>query len=137
MKWFIKNFKEYGIFRGRARREEYWMFYLFAILIEFAVVIVGAMFDAMFGNFNGGDSFPFVMITLISIYGLALVIPGLAVMTRRLHDTGRSGWWYFISLVPYIGAIVLFVFLVLDSTPGTNQYGPNPKGIEGYKFTNE
>jgi uncharacterized membrane protein YhaH (DUF805 family) len=61
------------------------------------------------------------------IYGLAVLIPGLAVAVRRLHDTGRSGWWLLIGLVPLIGAIVLIVFMATDGEPGDNAYGPNPK----------
>ena len=61
------------------------------------------------------------------IYALAVLIPGLAVSVRRLHDTERSGWWLLIALVSLVGAIVLLVFMVQDSTPGQNQYGANPK----------
>lgn len=63
------------------------------------------------------------------IYSLALLVPSLSVGARRLHDTGRSGWWQLLMLIPLIGAIILIVFLVLDSTPGDNKYGPNPKGV--------
>ncbi len=63
---------------------------------------------------------------LMIIYGLAVLVPSIAVVVRRLHDTGHSGWWYLISFVPYVGGIVLFVFLLLASTPGDNVYGPNP-----------
>ncbi len=65
------------------------------------------------------------------IYLLAVLLPGIAVSIRRLHDTDRSGWWLLIGLIPFVGAIVVFVFTVLDSTPGENQYGPNPKEAEG------
>lgn len=64
---------------------------------------------------------------LSGLYTLAVLIPSIAVSVRRLHDTNRSGWWLLISLVPLVGAIVLFVFLVLDSHPGEHQYGSNPK----------
>jgi uncharacterized membrane protein YhaH (DUF805 family) len=64
---------------------------------------------------------------LSGLYTLAVLIPSIAVSVRRLHDTNRSGWWLLISLVPLVGAIVLLVFLVLDSQPGENQYGSNPK----------
>jgi uncharacterized membrane protein YhaH (DUF805 family) len=67
---------------------------------------------------------------ILGLYGLAVFIPSLAVGVRRLHDTGRSGWWLLISLVPIIGIIVLIVFLVQDSQNGTNQYGENPKGVD-------
>ena len=64
-----------------------------------------------------------------TIYNLAVLIPGFAVLFRRLHDTGRSGWWWLIAFIPLIGIIVLLVFCCLDSQPGENQYGPNPKGL--------
>jgi uncharacterized membrane protein YhaH (DUF805 family) len=64
------------------------------------------------------------------IYTLAILIPSIAVTVRRLHDTGRSGWWWLIGLIPLIGWIVLFVFMVLDSDPETNEYGPSPKATE-------
>ena len=66
---------------------------------------------------------------LVSLYALVLLLPSLAVGARRLHDTGRSGWWLLIGLVPLIGSIVLIIFFVLDSQPGDNPYGPNPKGM--------
>ena len=64
-----------------------------------------------------------------AIYSLAVLIPGFAVFCRRMHDTGRSGWWWLIGLIPFVGVIVLLVFCCLDSQPGDNQYGPNPKGL--------
>ena len=68
-------------------------------------------------------------IGLIGIYYLAIIIPSIAVAIRRLHDTGRSGWWYLISLIPLIGSIILIVFFCEDSKPGVNQWGPNPKEV--------
>ena len=64
---------------------------------------------------------------ILGLYGLAILLPGLAVAIRRLHDTGRSGWWLFISLVPLIGSFILLYFYLQNSQPGVNQYGPNPK----------
>jgi uncharacterized membrane protein YhaH (DUF805 family) len=64
------------------------------------------------------------------VFALAIILPVLALGVRRLHDTNRSGWWVLLGFIPIIGSIVLFVFYVVDSTPGDNQYGPNPKGVE-------
>lgn len=64
---------------------------------------------------------------LTTIYILAIILPGLAVSVRRLHDTNRSGWWLLIDLIPFIGSLVLFLFMIQDSQPGENRYGPNPK----------
>ena len=66
---------------------------------------------------------------LIFVYAVAVFVPSLAMSVRRLHDTGRSGWFLLLNLIPYIGGIIVFVFSVLDSQPGANQYGPNPKGL--------
>jgi uncharacterized membrane protein YhaH (DUF805 family) len=68
---------------------------------------------------------------LEGIFALAVLIPGISVTVRRLHDTNRSGWWWWIQLVPIVGGIVLLIFMFTDSTPGGNQYGPNPKGVIG------
>jgi uncharacterized membrane protein YhaH (DUF805 family) len=66
------------------------------------------------------------------IFSLAAFLPSLAIMVRRLHDIGRSGWWYFIAFVPFVGGIVLLIFTLLDSEPGPNLYGPNPKGVQAF-----
>ena len=118
MNWYIDAWKNYVNFQGRARRKAYWMFVLFNII---AIVVLG-MIDGALGL--GGQSGYGI---LSGIYSLAIILPGLAVAVRRLHDTGRSGWWMLIGLVPVVGPIVLLVFFVQDSQPGGNQFGPNPK----------
>jgi uncharacterized membrane protein YhaH (DUF805 family) len=118
MNWYFEVLKKYAVFSGRARRMEYWMFALFNSIIS----IVLAILDAALGFSDKGGGGP-----LGGLYSLAVLIPGLAVSVRRLHDIGRSGWWLFIGLIPCVGVIVLLVFMVQDSDPGENQYGPNPK----------
>jgi uncharacterized membrane protein YhaH (DUF805 family) len=114
MNWFLDAIKnKYATFSGRARRTEYWMFLLFYVLIAFAIAIVEAVIHL------GG--------ILSVLFGLGMLVPSLAVTVRRLHDTSRSGWWILIALIPAIGTIILLIFMVLDSTPGSNDYGPNPK----------
>jgi len=107
---------QYATFSGRARRSEFWWFALFAFLLY----IVAGIIDAAIGNQVVG-----------LLVALALFIPSLAVTVRRLHDTGRSGWWILVGLIPLVGFIVLLVFEVQDSQPGTNNYGPSPKGGGG------
>lgn len=119
MNWYIEVFKKYAVFNGRARRKEYWYFVLFSILITIVLNII----DIFAGTFNAEAQVGI----LGGLYGLAILIPGIAVGVRRLHDTNRSGWWMLIVLIPLIGAIVLIVFMVFDSNPEENQYGPNPK----------
>lgn len=121
MNWYFQALKKYTVFNGRSRRKEYWYFVLFNTIIS----IVLAVIDVVTGSFS-----PEAGIGLLGgIYTLAVLIPGIAVAVRRLHDTGRSGWWLLIGLIPIIGAIVLLVFMVQDSNPGQNQYGPNPKEV--------
>ncbi|WP_370295061.1 DUF805 domain-containing protein [Rossellomorea marisflavi] len=125
MSWFLKSLKQYADFRGRARRQEYWMFSLFSIIFGLAlyfVILISLIIDSMGLGILG--------FLLFGIYYLAIFVPSLAVTVRRLHDTGRSGWWYFISFVPLAGGIILLVFCCLDSENGNNQWGSNPKNSD-------
>ena len=119
MNWYLTVLKKYAVFSGRARRKEYWMFVLFNLIFT----IVAVLLDNLLGTAIEDVGYGLFYI----LYMLAVIIPSLAVMVRRLHDTGKSGWWFFISLVPLIGSIWLLVLMVTDSQPGENQYGPNPK----------
>ena len=122
MNYFIDCLtKKYACFSGRARRQEYWLFFLFNFIAAFVVGFIGGFLASV----TGVDAFAF----LGAIYNLAVLIPSFAVFCRRMHDTGRSGWWWLIALIPFVGWIVLLVFCCLDSQPGENQYGPNPKGL--------
>jgi len=119
MKWFLKVVKDnYANFKGRAQRKEFWMFQLFAIIFGILLVIIDGITGSLdpisgYGLFSG-------------VFTLALIIPTIAVGVRRLHDTGRSGWWYFAVIVPLLGLIVL-VFWCFDSDKDENKYGENPK----------
>lgn len=119
MNWYIKALKKYAVFNGRARRRECWLFVLFNIIITVALAVI----DGVTGSFSAEAG----MGMLTGIYALAVLLPGVAVAVRRLHDTDRSGWWLLIALVPLIGGLVLLVFMVQDGKPGDNYYGPNPK----------
>lgn len=121
MNWFLLALKKYAQFSGRSRRKEYWFFALFYLIIAFVVGFIDGAAGTMMAEGKVG--------ILGLILGLAFLIPSLAVGVRRLHDTGRSGWWLLIAFVPLIGVIVLIVFYVQDSQPGDNQYGPNPKEV--------
>jgi uncharacterized membrane protein YhaH (DUF805 family) len=112
---------QYVGFTGRARRSEFWWWFLFTVLVGIVVSILDQILGTTVGEgFNQTGVFG-------TIASLALILPNLAVSVRRLHDTGRSGWWILIGLVPIVGFIVLLVFYVQDSKPGPNQHGPNPK----------
>jgi len=115
MNWFLDVLKnKYATFDGRARREEFWMFTLISLIISIVVGIVAKTIGLEFLSF---------------VYSIAVLVPSIAVTTRRLHDTNRSGWWQLIVLVPIIGIIVLIVWCATDSDAGSNQYGENPKLI--------
>ena len=121
MNWYFEVLKKYAVFDGRAHRTEFWLFFLFSFIISFFLgVIVGLVGSLWF---------------ITTLYALAVLIPGLAVSVRRLHDTNRSGWWILTGLVPILGWIALLIFYVEDSRPGANQYGPNPKGIQATQPT--
>ncbi|MFA6918656.1 MAG: DUF805 domain-containing protein [Patescibacteria group bacterium] len=125
MNYYVEVLKKYVVFSGRATRSEYWYFVLFNMII----MIVLSIIDMFIGTYSSTSNFN--MGILSGLYSLAVLLPSLAVAIRRLHDTGRTGWWLFISLIPIIGAIVLLVFMVTDSQSGDNKYGPNPKGVAG------
>ena len=119
MNWYLKVFKQYANFTGRARREEYWMF----ILFNFIALIITALLDFLLVSITDGQ-IPYGFITIM--YSFIIFIPSLAVTVRRLHDTGRSAWWFLINLVP-LGGIWLFILMLLDSQSGVNRFGVNPK----------
>jgi len=116
MKWYLQVLKNYANFAGRARRKEYWMFFLFNIII----CIVLGIIDGVVGLNMGGVGI------LGLVYSLAILVPSIAVGIRRLHDIDKSGWWVLIIFVPFIGALVLLIFAVMAGTPGDNKYGPPP-----------
>lgn len=115
MNGYLATLKKYADFSGRARRTEYWLFFLF----NFVIAMVLGVLDFVLGT-------PGI---LGLIFALAILIPSIAVAARRLHDTDRSGWWILIAFIPIVGTIALLVFLLLDSTPGENRFGSNPKAI--------
>jgi len=111
MNWYIEVLKKYAVFNGRAKREEFWMFFI----ISFIVAIVLGIFGWMLGIRGLGG-----------FYFLAVLLPTIGVTIRRLHDTGKTGWLTLVGLVPFIGWIVLLVFMALEGQEGDNQYGSSP-----------
>ena len=122
MHYYLSVLKKYAVFSGRAQRAEYWYFFLFSIIISFVLGIIDGVIGFGVGTIMG-------MGILSGIYSLAVLIPGLAVSVRRLHDIGKSGWMLLILLIPLIGIIWLLILFVINSDPGENKYGPNPKGV--------
>ena len=129
MEWMLLPLRRYAEFSGRSRRNEFWMFFLFQILVSTAIGIVfgrptyetGAGFFgfATFYNSTGG--------VVQNLFGLAMFIPSLAVSVRRLHDIDRSGWFLLLLFVPILGWFTLFVMYCLDGNRGYNRFGPDPK----------
>ncbi len=110
--WYIDALKhQYARFDGRAQREAFWLFGLANVLAYFVAFVLARLLD---------------LEALPGLYGLAVLVPSLAIGARRLHDTGRSGWWQLIQIVPIIGFVVLIVFFVQPGDPGDNRYGPPP-----------
>ena len=112
---YINMFKNYATFSGRSRRKDFWM----AVLVNFLISLILSILTGIASFFG----------IIQMIYSLAILIPFLAMWARRLHDTSKSAWFLLLALIPGIGAIILLIFACMDSQPGANQYGPNPKGM--------
>ena len=127
MEWMILPIKRYADFSGRSRRQEYWMFVLF----QGIVVVVMAILAGLTGAFDdgGGSTFGSIVLGLLLLIYLGLfLIPGIAVQVRRFHDQDKSGWFVLLGFIPYVGGLIVLVFMCLEGTQGSNQYGPDPKG---------
>jgi uncharacterized membrane protein YhaH (DUF805 family) len=122
MNWYLVVLRKYAVFNGRARRKEFWFFLLFDLFFGFA--LVGA--DVVLGTYSN----QFKIGLLSGVYQLALVVPSLAVLVRRLHDIGLSGWWILIGLIPFLGPLALLVLAAFPSQPGQNGYGPCPLPVD-------
>jgi uncharacterized membrane protein YhaH (DUF805 family) len=123
MNYYFDVLQKYAVFSGRATRSEYWYFTLFNLLVSVILGLIGLLVSRAMG------ATPSAALLLFDLYALAVLLPGLGVSVRRLHDINFSGWWILLSLVP-LGGLVLLVLYCLDSQPGENRFGPNPKGIE-------
>jgi uncharacterized membrane protein YhaH (DUF805 family) len=125
MQWYIDVLKKYAVFDGRARRKEYWMFVLFNVIASIILSILDKILGLDFGSGSSSSSG-----WLSTIYSLAVLLPTIGVAIRRMHDTGRSGWWILINLIPCIGWIWFIVLAAQEGNAGDNQYGPDPKAAE-------
>ena len=125
------GYRNYVRFQGRSSRSEYWWWALYQLVVN---VVIGLIFGGGTAETGAGSvSFVYQGGIVANLWALAHLLPGLSVGVRRLYDINRSGWWLLIGLIPFLGALVLFIFYLLDGTPGPNTYGPDPKGrgVEG------
>jgi uncharacterized membrane protein YhaH (DUF805 family) len=113
MEWYMAVLQKFAQFDGRSRRKEYWMFLLVNLVISLVLTLASKAVS--------------ILGMLSLLYSLAVFIPSLAVSVRRLHDTGKSGWFLLIAFVPLLGALLLLYWMAQEGEPGPNQYGPNPK----------
>jgi uncharacterized membrane protein YhaH (DUF805 family) len=133
MEWMIMPYRRYAEFSGRSGRQEYWMFFLFNMLVYLVLGGAAAVFfiaRAASGDTSTDASVPvvgIVMVGLLVIFALATIIPSLAVQVRRFHDQDKSGWFVLLGLIPYAGGLILFIFMLLEGTRGPNQYGADPR----------
>ena len=129
MEWMLMPLRRYADFSGRSRRKEYWMFLLFIVLVYSALGVVIAIVG--FSGAEDGSSFGGVggaMFIVLLLFGLAIFIPSIAVAVRRFHDQDKSGWFYLLNFIPYLGPIIVLVFMCLEGTKGPNRFGEDPKG---------
>lgn len=118
MKYYLQALTRYAVFEGRASRTEFWMYFLFQIIVGFVCMFLDMMFETTFGS----EVYGLIYIA----YCLATLLPTLAVKVRRFHDTNKSGWMVLLVLIPYVGFIIVLILLALEGTKGDNQYGPEP-----------
>ncbi|WP_161880377.1 DUF805 domain-containing protein [Deinococcus alpinitundrae] len=118
---FLNAVKKYAVFTGRARRHELWMFQLFYCILSLPFMLIDVLLLTP-GNSQGT---PVPLLT--SLFSLSMLLLSLGVNLRRLHDVGRSGWWFFLAFIPLVGPIAILIFHVADRQLGRNKWGDSPK----------
>lgn len=132
MDWMLLPLKRYADFQGRSRRMEYWMFTLGILIVEIVLFGLFFMLGAFRPNEDGTPSaMTWPMMIVFIIFGLGLIVPALAVQVRRFHDQDKSGWFVLLGLIPYVGGLIVLVFMCLPGTSGPNRFGPDPLGGTG------
>lgn len=134
MHWYLKVFKQYFDFSGRARRKEFWMFYLFHFLIIFLITFLSFFLTS---DIYEDHETNWVYVPIICTYLLVSLIPSISLTVRRLHDTGKSGWWYLIVMIPYIGWFIMTILTCMEGQSKPNKWGNNPKGIGNDKIIDQ
>lgn len=135
MEWMLMPLRRYADFEGRSRRMEYWMFYLFTLIIGMVAALVILAIAMLLYTMNLSESaMGMVLIPIwliLFLASMALIVPTIAVTVRRLHDQDKSGWMILLGFIPFVGGIILLVFMCLEGTRGPNRYGPDPVDDRG------
>tara|TARA_B100000378_G_scaffold57649_1_gene42619 strand:- start:65204 stop:65623 length:420 start_codon:yes stop_codon:yes gene_type:complete len=129
MDYMLMPFMRYFDFAGRSRRKEYWMFFVLNLIIitVMTTVLFGLGFSMDPYAASSGGPVTWLIFAVLGLYSLIVLIPSIAVQVRRFHDQDKSGWFVLINFVPYIGGLIVLVFMLLEGTRGPNKYGPDPK----------
>jgi uncharacterized membrane protein YhaH (DUF805 family) len=129
MYWYLKVLRQYADFSGRARRKEYWMFFLFYSIFVFVAMLLDNVFGTTYDFFELNRLLGTKPVSgwIYMIFAWAMFLPLLAVSVRRLHDIGRSGWFYLVGYIPFAGLVIMLIWSCTDSQPGENKWGANPK----------
>lgn len=125
MDWMLMPLRRYADFSGRSRRKEYWMFQLLLLLVYVPLIVLMGIGMAM-GTRDHPSALFFLALVVLALVGLAAIIPCLAVQVRRFHDQDKSGWFVLLGFIPYVGSLIVLVFMCLRGTPGVNRFGPDP-----------
>ncbi|MCT8284403.1 DUF805 domain-containing protein [Xanthomonas translucens pv. translucens] len=126
MEWMLMPLKRSADFSGRSRRKEYWMFTLLNIVVITVLMVLMGVGGGVGGQ-NGTGALSMVAVSLLVLYSLAVLVPSIAVQVRRFHDQCKSGWYVLLGLIPWLGGVVVLVFMLMEGTRDANAYGPDPK----------
>ena len=129
MEWMLMPYRRYADFSGRSQRKEYWMFVLFSLLVT--MVCMAVMFAGGMSLDESGQAAPGILfwlgLVVLVIFAVGSIIPSIAVQVRRFHDQDKSGWMVLIGFIPYVGGLIVFIFMCLEGTRGPNRFGADPK----------
>jgi uncharacterized membrane protein YhaH (DUF805 family) len=132
MEWMLLPLKRYADFQGRSRRMEYWMFALGILIASIVIGVVVGLIAGISGSSNSAGMFGGgIGLALFGLLWLAIIVPSIAVQVRRFHDQNLTGWLVLLNFIPYLGGLVVLVFMCLPGTKGPNKFGPDPLDTNG------
>lgn len=129
MEWMLMPYRRYADFTGRSRRKEYWMFVLFTFIVLMgcmALMFAGGMAADASADAAPGPLF-WLGVVILAVWGIGSFIPSIAVQVRRFHDQDKSGWMVLLAFIPYVGSLIVFIFMCIEGTRGPNRFGNDPK----------